>query len=109
MNKPNTNLDLYNQIRAARENKGLPVENLDVKLDNYEMIGKTLYSAEKEKNVKVVKAHKQWHCGWYIVLIAIDDKNSHSTIFWRSIDCKDENILRRIDLAHERFFETSDS
>jgi hypothetical protein len=90
------NHDLYRKIRKERERLGMDVQSLNIAIKDHELIGKKMYSVESKKEYTVDYVHKHWYNGWYEVLFLVDKNRSHRTVFWKSIDCRDEIILEGI-------------
>jgi hypothetical protein len=97
------NHDLYRRVRESRRLRGLPVEDLSVELKDHEFIDQKMYSISEECEYTVDRVHKMWHNGWFIIIMAIDSHNSHRTVYWQNINCKDESILEGIDESREDF------
>lgn len=124
------NTSLYNKIDAARikynelhpENQ-LPlkdsfIEDYDVRI-GFNIAGKPfntrhhvyhdlkLYENETGKRYVVDSVHKHHYFGYYIMLlIRAEGSNSHGSIYWENITCKDPTVIEGIEEAHSRFYGT---
>lgn len=95
------NHDLYMRIREVRQRKGLPIADLSVEFKDHELIGQRMYSTSEECEYTVDRVHKMWYNGWFIVIMPVDSKRSHRTVYWQNIDCRDETVLQGIDESRE--------
>lgn len=63
-----------------------------------------LREKETGKTYLVDSVHKQHYFGYYILLLVrAEGTQSHGSVYWENISCKDHNILEGIQEAHERF------
>jgi hypothetical protein len=101
-------MDLYFKIRDARKEAGLTVASLSKDVDNHPLVCRKLYSRVKYKEYTIESVKEHWYNGWFEVLLLVDNKGSHRVIFWKSINCKDEIILKNIDKTREEFYYIND-
>jgi hypothetical protein len=63
-----------------------------------------LLEKETGKIYLVDSVHKQHYFGYFILLLVrAEGTNSHGSVYWENISCKDPIIVEGVQEAHERF------
>lgn len=96
-------LELYTQIRKARRERGIPVANLNVQLEDHPYAGKKVIKTDTGEVGVVESVQKQWYDGWYIAVL-INFDGSHALRTWENIDCRSANVLDIIAENREKLF-----
>jgi hypothetical protein len=117
----------YHEVRKARKEQGLPVltdqakwdrradENNKVGTTNrfgveevegseHPLLGMRLHDTEEDRTVVVDSVSNCWLDGFYIQMaIREEETNSHGLIFWENINSENEDILKGIEAARDRY------
>lgn len=93
----------YMKVFDARVKKGLCDQNAhSVDLPDHELVGKNLVNFTTKNQYTIEKVCKQWYHGWYISLL-IQNKGSHTAIFWENSNCTDKIIIKYISITKETY------
>lgn len=85
-------IDHYRVIRKTRKRKSLPVEELNIPLLDYNLIGHRLKSKKNGKIYLVEKANKQWYAGFYIGIL-LNHNGSHKFVYCENINSIADTIM----------------
>ena len=102
MNKTFTfhfDMNHFIQVLNVRENRGIYNKRIrNNEIFDHPLKGKKVFCLDSDKEYFIVdRVHKMWHLGYYIVLMLVDENNSHRVIEWENISCREPIILESIE------------
>ena len=92
---------LYIEVRKYRKANGFSIASLSTQIDNT-LVGRKMRNRVSGEVYNVQKAHKQWHRGWYIVLL-LERNKSHGCVMWENLSSDCEVVITSCEKNSQKF------
>jgi hypothetical protein len=101
------NASHYSRVRQARKERGLPLQDLHVEEPNHPLSGKKIKNIETGKVYNVERVFREFYLGWFYKAV-IECNKSHGVVFFETITCKDDVILKQIERFRKEYIVVED-
>lgn len=92
------NINHFLKVHNARKDSGLYVNLYGDNIPDHPLIGKSCFkNSNPDKIYTIKKVVKNWHCGYYITLLADDINNSSTCIIYFNLNSINPDIINTVE------------